>query len=187
MVSRTGNCIRNVWWADIWWLKVDRIIGWHGSVDGSDDFVPPVARGCSKFHSFESEIIDFLVATCYWLVEGIYLVLTRLLWSLIENRCETGRNILVATTRLVSSWNIISDRLIRWLNRGIWQIWILSFPSDFNTFDIFLKMVMFGYYSIINASIRYKMYMHLFILYILIFKVLVTYRSTNIFIILTFK
>lgn len=101
--------------------------------------------------------------------------------------CETGRNILVATTRLVSSWNIISDRLIRWLNRGIWQIWILSFPSDFNTFDIFLKMVMFGYYSIINASIRYKMYMYLFILYILIFKVLVTYRSTNIFIILTFK
>lgn len=53
--------------------------------------------------------------------------------------CETGRNILVATTRLVSSWNIISDRSIRWLNRGIWQIWILSFPSDFNTFDIFLK------------------------------------------------
>lgn len=62
--------------------------------------------------------------------------------------CETGKNILVATTRLVSSWNIISDRLIRWLNRDIWQIWILSFPSDFNTLDIdifwkWLRLVIF--------------------------------------------
>lgn len=113
-------------WSNYRVAGFNRWIGWFRS---------PCCSRLFKFHSFE--IIDFLVATCYWLVEDIYPVLTRLLWSLIENRCvKRGRNILVATTRPVSSWNIISDRLIRWLNRGIWQIWILSFPSDFNTFDI---------------------------------------------------
>lgn len=130
MVSRTGNCIRNVWWADIWWLKVDQIIGWHGSVDGSDDFVPPVARGCSKFHSFESEIIDFLVATCYWLVEGIYLVLTRLLWSLIENRC-VKRGEIFSLLRHVSCHREISFLIV----------WFDDWIAVFDRFEFFRFLV----------------------------------------------
>lgn len=145
MASRTGNCIRNVWWADTWWLKVDRIIGWRFG-RWIKWFRTPCCSRLFKFHSFESEIIDFLVATCYWLVEGIYLVLTRLLWSLIENRC-VKRGEIFSLLRHVSCHREISFLIVRfddWIavfdrfeffrflviltrSRFFWNVWLLIF------------------------------------------------------------